>query len=86
MSKSMHKSLGRQEVKGDVIHVGSSNSGMTVPEHSTALSLIQVTSVILQPIKSFTRTCHVKALVLLADEIGQAFIDVENSSEKEGKI
>ncbi|WP_027180104.1 DUF5677 domain-containing protein [Maridesulfovibrio bastinii] len=82
MSKSMHKNWGRHEVKGDVIQVGPSNSGMTVPGHSTALSLIQATSVILQPIKSFTRACHVKALILLADEIGSAFLDVENSSEK----
>ena len=46
-SKGTRKRLGLNEATEDILLVGQSNSGMTDPAHSTAISLSQITCTIL---------------------------------------
>lgn len=70
--------LGLCEAETDMLLVGPSNSGMTDPAHSTALSLVQTTTnlLVLEPTID-----HMVVMMIIGDmahEIGEAFLKIEN--------
>ena len=73
--------LGLASHSGDVILAGPSNAGLADPGHSTAISLHQITAVLLGTRSSFD--CVVVSTILqkLVDEIGEAFLEVHREVE-----
>lgn len=72
--KAIKTSLGLSEAVSDVLQVGPSNSGMTDPAHSTAISLSQLTCTLLKVAPNLDGIIMMKVLLSLSDEIGSAFI------------
>ena len=72
--KAIRYSLGLCEAVGDVLQVGPSNSGMTDPAHSTAISLLQLTCTTLFLSPNLDDVVAAKMLSTLSDQIGEAFI------------
>lgn len=78
-AKSIRVSLGMCEAVDEVILVGPSNSGMTDPGHSTALSLTQLTSALTLHSANIDELITMKIVASLSEEIGNVLL---NSSEK----
>lgn len=72
--KTIKYSLGLCEATEDILQVGPSNSGMTDPAHSTAISLAQLTCTTLFISPNLDDVVAVKMLLALSDEVGEAFI------------
>jgi hypothetical protein len=74
--------LGLSEAKEEILLVGQSNSGMTVPAHSLALSLMQVTAVLLNEEIKYDVSCSLDTLVTmklikkLEVDIGNLFLEL----------
>ncbi|SFU72571.1 hypothetical protein SAMN05216552_100852 [Pseudoduganella namucuonensis] len=73
-AKTIKTSLGLSETVSEALQVGPSNSGMTDPAHSTAISLSQLTITLLRLAPNLDDSVMMKVLLLLTDEIGQAFV------------
>ena len=72
--KTIKNSLGLCEAVDDFLQVGPSNSGMTDPAHSTAISLSQLTCTLLFSAPNIDGIIMTKMLLSLSDEIGDEFI------------
>ena len=76
--KGLLGQLGLCEAKTDILLVGPSNSGMTDPAHSTALSLVQTTTNLLVLEPTIDHMVVMRIIGDMSHEIGEAFIQVEN--------
>jgi len=72
--KAIRYSLGLCEAVEDILQVGPSNSGMTDPAHSTAISLAQLTSTTLFLSPNLDDLVTAEVLLELSDQVGEAFI------------
>ncbi|SDB61110.1 hypothetical protein SAMN05660653_03172 [Desulfonatronum thiosulfatophilum] len=75
--KSIRSSLGRSETAEDILQVGPSNSGMTDPAHSTAISLLQLTCTTLFLSPNLDDLVAAKVLATLSDQVGESFIECD---------
>lgn len=72
--KSIRCSLGLCETTEDVLQVGPSNSGMTDPAHSTAISLLHLTCTTLFLSPNLDDIVAAKMLSTLSDQVAESFI------------
>lgn len=72
--KAIRYSSGLCEAVEDILQVGPSNSGMTNPAHSTAISLFQLTCTTLFLSPNLDDIVAAKMLSALSDQVGDAFI------------
>jgi hypothetical protein len=72
--KALRYSLGLSEATEDILQAGPSNSGMTDPAHSTAISLTNLTSTTLFLSPNIDGLVAAKILLALSDEVGDAFL------------
>ncbi len=79
--KGVKNKLGMCEAKEDVLLVGQSNSGMTDPAHATAISLSQITVGLLAAEPNLDSLVTMEAIMAIADEVGDAFLDVEQEQK-----
>ena len=80
--KGINNKLGMCEATEDILLVGQSNSGMTDPAHSSAISLAQITTVLLNIEPNIDRLVILKIIVEMEKEIGEAFLQCD----KAGKV
>ena len=78
--KAIRNSLGLSEAVRDMLQVGPSNSGMTDPAHSTSISLSQLTCTLLFSAPNLDGIVLTKILLLLSDEIGDAFVKCDEKT------
>jgi hypothetical protein len=71
--KTIRYSLGLSEAIEDILQAGPSNSGMTDPAHSTAISLTQLTFTTLFLSPNLDGLVAAKILLALSDEVGESF-------------
>ncbi len=74
-SKTTGRSLGLSETEEDILQVGPSNSGMTDPAHSVAISLSQLTCTLLLSSPNLDSLVAAKILISLSNEIGNTFLE-----------
>lgn len=72
--KAIRFSLGMCEATEDMLLVGPSNSGMTDPAHSTAISLLQLTCTTLFLSPNLDDIVAAKVLSTLSNQVGEAFV------------
>lgn len=84
----MRSLLGMQEAQEDMLLVGPSNSGMTLPAHCTAIMLTQITSCFLTAyIEEDTELDYTNSLVFISilkqytDKIGDDFLKCQGEME-----
>lgn len=84
----MRSLLGMEEAKKDMLLVGQSNSGMTLPAHSTAIMLNQITSCFLTTyIHEDTALNYTNSMVFMAllkkysDNVGKEFLNCQEVSQ-----
>lgn len=65
---------------------GPSNMGLVEPGHSTAISLLQVTSCLLLLQSTLDNIVITKVMMILSDEIGTAFLKVHEEIEAREKL
>ncbi|KAB1443583.1 hypothetical protein F8A88_04880 [Pseudodesulfovibrio senegalensis] len=75
--KGLMSRLGLCEAGTDILLVGQSDSGMTDPAHSTALSLVQATTNLLGLEPTIDHLVVTMIIGDMAHEIGKAFIEIE---------
>lgn len=75
-AKTIRSSLGMTETSADLLLVGSSDSGMTDPAHSMAISLSQVTVNLLQLSPNLDNAVAMKIILEMTNEIGDLFLKV----------
>jgi len=80
--KSLKDKLGLCEAQEELLLVGQSNSGMTDPAHSAAISLSQITITLLNVEPTIDELINQQAIISITDEVGQAFLGVSNNKEK----
>ena len=78
-SKGMRNRLGLCEAEDDILLVGQSNSGMTDPAHTTAISLLQITTTILLLKPTFDHIVLAKIMSDYAQDIGNTFLGISQS-------
>jgi len=70
----------------DLLPSGASNGGLADPGHSTAISLVQVTTALLGHKTWLQDVTTMRMFTLLADEIGEAFIRAHRRWEKRAGV
>lgn len=75
--KTIRSSLGLSEATSDMLQAGPSNSGMTDPAHSTAISLVNLTCSTVSTSPNLDNVIAVRILTLLSDQVGSAFAAVD---------
>jgi hypothetical protein len=84
--------LGLLSNKPPLLLAGASNTGFTDPAHSTAISLLQVTTTMLVTRPSADASVLCQILQILQDEVGNEFLTIQRSIEaaekrsKRGKL
>ena len=73
-AKTLTSSLGMVEAKDEGLLVGPSNSGLTDPAHSMAISLVQLTTVLLSVNPNLDDLVSMSMIKILSDEVGEAFL------------
>ncbi|MBM7165622.1 DUF5677 domain-containing protein [Pseudomonas aeruginosa] len=73
-AKTLTCSLGMVEAKEEGLLAGPSNSGLTDPAHSMAISLVQLTTVLLSVDPNLDDLVSMNMIKTLIDEIGDAFL------------
>ncbi|MYC07419.1 MAG: hypothetical protein F4X57_09660 [Chloroflexi bacterium] len=76
-----HFRLGLAPLDEDMILAGPSNAGLVDPGHSTAISLNQITAVLLGTRSNFDCAVVLMILQKLVNEIGEAFLEAHNYVE-----
>lgn len=84
-SHSTYFRLGLGTTANNVLLAGSSNFGLADPGHSTAISLNQVTQVLLATRSTLDHAVTMKILKAMVDEIGSAFQEVHFELEARAK-
>lgn len=72
--KTIRSSLGMSECTMDGVQVGPSNSGMTDPAHSTAITVTQLTCTLLCYSPNLDDLVSMKLLSSLSDEVGEKLV------------
>jgi hypothetical protein len=74
--------LGLYPDNEELLLTGPSDTGFTDPGHSTAISLLQITTFLLtlRPNIDCLSVCHI--LSTLAEEIGNTFLSIQRSEEE----
>ena len=80
-TKGINNKLGMCESTEDFLLVGQSNSGMTDPAHSSAISLAQITIELLNIEPNIDRLVIMKIILEMEKEIGEAFLKCDNCRE-----
>ncbi|WP_447878781.1 DUF5677 domain-containing protein [Serratia fonticola] len=75
-SKAMKNRLGLCETDEGVLLVGQSNSGMTDPAHATAISLMQITTVLLLLKPTIDHVVISKIIQDYSDKVGNTFLKI----------
>lgn len=78
-SNGMTNRLGLNEANSDILLVGQSNSGMTAPAHSAAISLSQITIALLVLEPTLDHIVLMKIIEEFQVDIGAEFLEVERS-------
>lgn len=73
-AKTLSSSLGMIEAKEEGLLVGPSNSGLIDPADSMAISLLQITTVLLSVSPNLDDLVSIKIIQKLTDEVGDAFL------------
>jgi len=76
--------LGLYPESQDTLLAGPSDTGLTDPGHGTAISLAQITLALLTTVPNIDRLVICSILDKLQDEIGEAFLSVQKSLERDG--
>lgn len=76
---STRNPLGLSEAKDNFLLVGPSNSGMTLPAHSTAISLAQLTCLMLSISPNIERVIVAHILLRLSEDVGTSFLESDMS-------
>lgn len=79
--KSIYFNLALSDGAKDLILAGPSNSGLADPGHSAALSLFQITSSLVASYSSLERLISLKAIEVLVERTGDAFLEVQQAME-----
>ena len=74
--------LGLSDQANEVLLAGPSNMGLADPGHSTAISLCQVTTVLLTTEPNLDSIVIPKLLLKLEQEIGEAFLQADIAMEE----
>ena len=72
-----HTSLALTGIEDNLLATGPSTQGLTVPGHSTAVSIMQLTTLFLNFENTIDNIALCKVLSTLSSEIGQSFLDAE---------
>ena len=80
-AKGISNRIGLCEATEDLLLVGQSNSGMTDPAHSSAISLTQVTTVLLNIKPNIDRLVILNILLKMEDEIGEIFLSCDTGKD-----
>lgn len=75
-SKGMRNRLALAECNDDILLVGQSNAGMTDPAHATAISLMQITCVLLTSKPTLDHIVLIEVIRNYADRIGKTFLSI----------
>ena len=78
--KAIRYSLGLSEATEDILQAGPSNSGMTDPAHSTAISLTHLTCTTLFLSPNLDGLVAAKMLLALSDEVGDSFAQCDEKT------
>ena len=73
--------LGSSLRPGEILLAGPSNAGLADPRHSTAISLNQITTVLLATKPTLDNIVISNILLKLVDEIGEAFLQAHRELE-----
>lgn len=80
-AKGITNKIGLCEATEDILLAGPSNSGMTDPAHATAISLVQITTVLLTIKPNIDRLVVLNIIFEMEKEVGEAFLQC-----KSGKV
>jgi len=83
-AKTINFSLGLTEASTNLLLVGSSDSGMTDPAHSMAISLSQTTVNLLSISPNIDALVTMKIILDLSNEIGELFLEAHRQRVKSG--
>jgi hypothetical protein len=72
--------------ESEVLLAGPSNAGLTDPAHSTAISLLQITSALVSMEPTLDDLAALKVLQILEKEIGEEFITAHKELERDEKL
>ncbi|GAB3049039.1 DUF5677 domain-containing protein [Spirosoma pulveris] len=72
-----HTSLGLIGIEDDVLATGPSTQGLIIPGHSTAVSIMQITTLFLDFENTIDNIALCKVLSAFSDDIGKSFIEGE---------
>jgi hypothetical protein len=75
-SKGTKSRLAQEGCKDNILLVGQSNSGMTDPAHATAISLMQITSCLLQQSPNLDSIVLINLIKEYSEEIGDIFLKI----------
>lgn len=80
-AKGINNKLGLCEATEDILLVGQSNSGMTDPAHASAISLVQITTVLLNIEPNIDRLVVLNIILEIQKEIGDAFLQCNRGKD-----
>lgn len=80
-AKGINKKLGLCEATEDILLVGQSNSGMTDPAHASAISLAQITTVLLNIEPNIDRLVVLNIILEMQKEVGEAFLQCNRGKD-----
>ncbi|MBO0931872.1 DUF5677 domain-containing protein [Fibrella aquatilis] len=72
-----HTSLGLLGIEDDVLSTGPSTQGLTIPGHSTAVAIMQITTLFLNFENTVDNVALCKVLDTFSEDIGKLFIEAE---------
>jgi hypothetical protein len=81
-AKTIRFSLGTTETNEDLLLVGPSDSGMTDPAHSMAISLSQLTTNLLMLSPNLDSIVTMRIILALTDEVGELFLKTQLQEAK----
>lgn len=80
-AKGINNKLGLCEATEDILLVGQSNSGMTDPAHASAISLAQITIVLLNIEPNIDRLVVLNIILEMQKEVGEAFLQCNRGKD-----
>lgn len=80
-AKGINNRLGLCEATEDILLVGQSDSGMTDPAHSTAISLAQITTTLLNIEPNIDRLVILNIVLEIEKEVGKVFLQCDKGMD-----
>ena len=80
-AKGINNKLGLCEATEDILLVGQSNSGMTDPAHASAISLAQITTILLNIEPNIDRLVVLNIILEMEKEVGEAFLQCDRGKD-----